>query len=281
MFDEFEKIYPEEVFLLKTQLGNNSISHAYLFETNDNKTIDFINFFAFEILKSGTELNINLNNYDNFFNFKTENKTIKKEEIAKIKNKFNKKSSVGKYSVYIVNEAEKLNSSSANALLKFLEEPEENIVAILITNNIYNVIDTIISRCQIINLKNDNKLINIDEDDKLITLELVENIENYKQNMLVYSKNYFKDFDYKNIKTILELLLYFYKDILNYNFKREVTYYSSEEIKKYFDKYNFSNIDKITRYIKELLELLEINETNINKTMLFDMLCIKLGGSND
>ena len=281
MFDEFEKIYPEEVFLLKTQLGNNSISHAYLFETNDNKTIDFINFFAFEILKSGTELNINLNNYDNFFNFKTENKTIKKEEIAKIKNKFNKKSSVGKYSVYIVNEAEKLNSSSANALLKFLEEPEENIVAILITNNIYNVIDTIISRCQIINLKNDNKLINIDEDDKLITLELVENIENYKQNMLVYSKNYFKDFDYKNIKTILELLLYFYKDILNYNFKREVTYYSSEEIKKYFDKYNFTNIDKITRYIKELLELLEINETNINKTMLFDMLCIKLGGSND
>ena len=281
MFDEFEKIYPEEVFLLKTQLGNNSISHAYLFETNDNKTIDFINFFAFEILKSGTELNINLNNYDNFFNFKTENKTIKKEEITKIKNKFNKKSSVGKYSVYIVNEAEKLNSSSANALLKFLEEPEENIVAILITNNIYNVIDTIISRCQIINLKNDNKLINIDEDDKLITLELVENIENYKQNMLVYSKNYFKDFDYKNIKTILELLLYFYKDILNYNFKREVTYYSSEEIKKYFDKYNFSNIDKITRYIKELLELLEINETNINKTMLFDMLCIKLGGSND
>ena len=39
---------------------------------------------------------------------------------------------------YIIKNAERLNPSSANTILKFLEEPEDNIIAILLTNNRYN-----------------------------------------------------------------------------------------------------------------------------------------------
>ena len=53
-----------------------------------------------------------------------------------------------KYNIYIINQCDKLNSSSANSLLKFLEEPEDNIIGFFITNSKMNVISTVRSRCQ-------------------------------------------------------------------------------------------------------------------------------------
>ena len=58
--------------------------------------------------------------------------------------------------IYIIKNCEKLNSSSANCILKFLEEPEDDIIAILLTDNINMVLPTIKSRCQILNFKNNN-----------------------------------------------------------------------------------------------------------------------------
>ena len=54
---------------------------------------------------------------------KTEAQSIKKEEILQLKEKFKTKSVYNSKRIYIIEEAEKLNSSSANTLLKFLEEP--------------------------------------------------------------------------------------------------------------------------------------------------------------
>ena len=67
---------------------------------------------------------------------------------------FSTKAIETKYKIYIIHEAEKMNSSAANSILKFLEEPEPGIIAILITDNMYQLLDTIISRCQIISLSN-------------------------------------------------------------------------------------------------------------------------------
>ena len=52
--------------------------------------------------------------------------------------------------IYVIKEAEKLNTSAANTLLKFLEEPADDIIAILLTNNRYKLLDTILSRCQVL-----------------------------------------------------------------------------------------------------------------------------------
>ena len=43
---------------------------------------------------------------------------------------------------------------AANSILKFLEEPNDDIIAFLITNSFDNVMTTIVSRCQIIKLNN-------------------------------------------------------------------------------------------------------------------------------
>ena len=52
--------------------------------------------------------------------------------------------------VFIVNEAEKLNASSQNSLLKVLEEPPAFCTIILITSRLDNLLPTTKSRCQII-----------------------------------------------------------------------------------------------------------------------------------
>ena len=84
-----------------------------------------------------------------------------------LQEEFNNKSLLDNKRIYIIKEADKLNMSSANTILKFLEEPEDDIVAILVTNNRYSVIETILSRCQILSLK---KSVLSDIEDEVIDL---------------------------------------------------------------------------------------------------------------
>lgn len=77
--------------------------------------------------------------------------TIKKEDIQIIEETFSK-SSLEKSNqfFYIIHLAENMTQESTNSLLKFLEEPKENVTAILTTENISKVLPTIISRSQIV-----------------------------------------------------------------------------------------------------------------------------------
>lgn len=52
------------------------------------------------------------------------------------------------YRVVLVHPAETLNLASANALLKMLEEPTENVIFILVAHQIHQLLPTILSRCQ-------------------------------------------------------------------------------------------------------------------------------------
>ncbi len=79
-----------------------------------------------------------------------------------------------KYKVIIIEDSEDMNLSSANALLKILEEPPQHIIFILTANNISSLPETIVSRCfcietqeMSINKVRDyliEKYINIDDD---------------------------------------------------------------------------------------------------------------------
>ena len=56
----------------------------------------------------------------------------------------------GRRKVFIISEAEQMRVEAANALLKLLEEPPGNLVLILVTANIYQILPTIKSRCQLL-----------------------------------------------------------------------------------------------------------------------------------
>ena len=53
----------------------------------------------------------------------------------------------------IIHQAEKMNTNSANSLLKFLEEPPANFMIILETQSLGKILPTIRSRCQIIHFQ--------------------------------------------------------------------------------------------------------------------------------
>lgn len=55
--------------------------------------------------------------------------------------------------IYIIHRIERAPIASLNKLLKFIEEPNKNIIAIFTTNALSSVLPTITSRCQIISLK--------------------------------------------------------------------------------------------------------------------------------
>lgn len=76
---------------------------------------------------------------------------IRIEEIRAIDDLLSLKAFEGIYKVVVVDDADMMNQSAANAFLKTLEEPPENSLIILISSNPDRLPDTIRSRCSRIN----------------------------------------------------------------------------------------------------------------------------------
>lgn len=86
-----------------------------------------------------------------------EKKEIGIDKIRSIKNFSNQTSAISKDKFIIVDSACELNKSSANALLKILEEPKPNNFLILISHNLNRVLPTIRSRCNLVKIPDLNR----------------------------------------------------------------------------------------------------------------------------
>lgn len=247
-----EKAY---TFLDKIINKNKKISHAYLIETNGyNDYKVFIKYMIKSILCS----NVTDDNYikkidtlvenDNYPDLKyiyPDGNYIKKEQILSLEEEFSKKSLLDNKLIYVIDGAEKLNDSSANTILKFLEEPEEDIIAILVTTNRYKVLETILSRCQIISLSNSDIQITIDDNinmflsDLFVEKELIINYDLYLNSLFVDRKTAIESLE------IIEQILY------NYINKYKI----SEEIEKILKNRESKIIDYILIIDKEKSKL--------------------------
>ena len=178
-------------------IQNHKVSHAYLIEI-DSYEKDFpyvLNFIkmilcdiSYEEVDSSSDPILSLidqNNYPDIKIIEPDGNMIKKSQLLELQQDYSNKSLLNGKKIYIIKEAEKLNSSSANTMLKFLEEPEENIIAFLLTDNRYHVLETLISRCQILNLREDSFI--FEKDEKL--LELLKCMVHPRDFLLKY--NYF------------------------------------------------------------------------------------------
>lgn len=76
--------------------------------------------------------------------------TIKINSIREIRRSINLTRAEHGKKVIIISDAEKMNDSAANSLLKTLEEPTPETVIILTTSNYDKLLPTIISRCQMV-----------------------------------------------------------------------------------------------------------------------------------
>ncbi|MGJ3756198.1 DNA polymerase III subunit delta' [Limosilactobacillus fermentum] len=82
-----------------------------------------------------------------------EGRQIKVDQVRYLKAEFSKTGVEGKKKVFIIEGAETLTGSAANSLLKFIEEPGPGVYIFLLTPNKNAVLQTVQSRCQVIELR--------------------------------------------------------------------------------------------------------------------------------
>lgn len=152
----------------------NKLAHAYLIETNNIeyaindlkeliKAINCPNKFNKDCTNCNLCNLINKGNLPSLIIIEPDGASIKKTQIEDLKVNFSSVPVYSKFNIYIIKECEKLNGSSANAMLKFVEEPTDGILGFFITTNKDVLIDTIKSRCQtyVMNYENESILENI------------------------------------------------------------------------------------------------------------------------
>ena len=146
-------------------LNTNKLSHAYLLSGSIGMPLkETALFLAKSILcDNRTDLacnncitccRVDEGNYPDLMVFGTEDAKIKKGDIEKIIDNFDKTALEEKgIMIYVLHLVENMTPIAVNSLLKFLEEPGKNIYAFLTTENEAKILPTIISRTQVLRFK--------------------------------------------------------------------------------------------------------------------------------
>lgn len=153
------ELQPRLVAQLTRMIESERVSHAYLFtgeqgsgklavaqyliqltlcEANENVPCETCR--ACRLVKSGNHLNVHFVEPDGQF--------IKREQIDQLIHELSKTAREKGRKFYVLQDAHRMNPSSSNALLKFLEEPTSQVTAILLSDQPHALLTTIRSRCQ-------------------------------------------------------------------------------------------------------------------------------------
>lgn len=263
--------------LTDNMISFNKISHAFLIEVNNyDEDFDCILDFVKKILSLNEDKNkisalIDSGNYPDLKIIEPDGNVIRKNQLIRLQEEFRSKSFLNNKLIYIIKEADKLNDSSGNTILKFLEEPENDIIAILVTTNRYKVIDTILSRCQILSLQDDN--INYVISDNI--LDLLSFI--VKKDGLFINYQYILDnilIDKNQAKEIFNVIEYCFISYLNFSSdSNEVN--CNKDIVKILSAVD---IDKIINFISIIEDELQKLEYNVNYKLWLDCIFARLIG---
>ena len=306
--------------VLKNSFKNKKTSHAYIISGSKGSPIlDTAIFLAQSLVCLNKDENnlaceecINCQKIKNnaYVDYKLiEGVDLKNDVTLAIQDDFNKSSVENEdIKIYIINLIEKAPVASLNKLLKFIEEPNSNIVAIFTSNSVDSILQTIVSRCQTITLKEFmvsdliDYLVNNNvsyEDAWLISkisnnaeknLDLVNDVTfNAVKNQLANSlkhlgnkNDYFiVDFLVEGMKNLTEnssielfldmLEVCLLEAIIKQEDKEHKSVIFDEQISKISEKYQHIDhmIDDITKAKIDLL-------SNANKNLVFDKLLINL-----
>jgi DNA polymerase-3 subunit delta' len=159
----FSNIYGHEkiIGILQKTLAQNRTGHAYLFSgisAIGKKTlaVEFIKAINCEKSDSSHDScgecascrKIQHASHPDVFFVEVDGQFIRIASIRQIQERTKCKPLEAKRRVFIIDDADKMNEESANALLKMLEEPSSANILILVTARPYSMSQTIISRCQ-------------------------------------------------------------------------------------------------------------------------------------
>ena len=183
--------------------------------------------------------------------------------------------------IVIIENAEKMNDSARNSLLKILEEPPENTFFILLTSRLGEIIPTIKSRLRIYDLKDRTP-----EEKRMVVQRVFRDTSGSCSSISEYIESF--DPDIENInKLAVRFVSYFMaanKDPETKNYlKNEFKNIKSESLKIYFEKIlscaskldkntDMFKLEKLNMYLRQSwfnFESLNISSDNILSDLLF------------
>ena len=246
----------------------------YILSSNEDNKYNINEFSINETNQSYKHLNSNT--HPNFF--LVENKPLDKEtKIDQIKNliKFlNHSTYSNNLKIIMIDNVENLNLNSSNALLKSIEEPEENTFFFIVHNNAFKILDTIKSRCTKF------KIFFTSDQKKTILNNLVKknslpiNVQNYNDDLyfdtpgnIIKFISLLHDEKSKNKNDILSNIL-FLMDKYKSEKNSEILLFISLYIEKFYSELCSKNIENSPSYFLHYSNIL--NQINNMKKFNLD-----------
>lgn len=294
--------------LFEQAIKNNRLSHLYLISgmKGSGKKELALNVASILLQSDIDEID---KGHINLYLVEPKGQNIRVQQIEELQIEFSKTSLVRGYRVFILDQVERLNQSSANRLLKFLEEPvNKNTVGFLLAENIEQVIPTILSRSQIMHLSSQDEkelsvslkaqgvddltsellpYLNKDIDQLMTMVEdeeikvLINHFDSFTkalleaENLWLYVDEHLKDIIYnrEQIKYFLQFLIVFYLDLYKIKNNQEVSLLS---LKERYNGLKGINSEILQVKLEKTQELLHKINYNINVNMAFSQLIIEI-----
>ena len=272
-FKSFINLYKKnklpQVILLSGQKGlgkSTFVFHLvnYLLSQNEIYKYEINNFHINE--ENSTFKLINSQTCPNFFLIQ-KNKLDSVIKVEKIRDllKFLKKSSFSNNIKFIlIDDAEALNQSSSNALLKEIEEPSENTFFFIIHNSSLKLIDTIRSRCNEFKI-NFSKLEKIDVLNKIssqynIPLDAQKLVDNYYFESPGNLFRFFHELNNNNINIFSETLkcIYYFIDKFSTDKDPDTLFFIILFIEKFYNELCLINKNNQLIYFNNLSKILNL-----------------------
>lgn len=324
-WEQLNEIQPIVLKMLKNSLNKDRLAHAYLFEgmkgTGKREAGMLLAKSIFCLEPQGNHLpceqclnckRISAGNHPDVHILEPDGQSIKKHQIQELQEEFSKTGVESKKKVYLIASANKMTVNAANSLLKFLEEPHAETTAILLTEQVQQMLPTILSRCQIISFKplSPTRVVdqlieqgvdpmlapllaqmtnNLDEalalsgDDwfvqaRKIVLKLYEVLrKNPLEAMVALQESWFLHFKEKEqCDRGLDLLLLFLRDLLYIQLGKwkQVVFLNEKQRLEMFALQSSSK--KLTEQMSAVLEAKRKLHANMNTQLLMEQLVLKM-----
>lgn len=291
MLDDFKEKQPVTYDILMNEINDNHVSHAYLFDENNNPyAFKIVMAFVKEILCHNIDNDhdkevlckrIDDGNYPEIKIIEPDGMFIKKEQILGLQQEFSMVAVEGSKRIYIIKDADKMRKEAANSMLKFLEEPDNDIMAIMMTNNFNNLLSTIVSRCQVIRLNNDGDIDNNDNELDELVISFIKSVNNQGIRTiiniqdLIFSK--INNKDREAFVRFFDKMIEIYYDIMKIITKNTNIKYNDykDDLDEIASSYSAKRVIEVIDY---LIQVKDSVKYNVNLNLLMDSVVINIGG---
>lgn len=322
---EFQTLQSDVALILDNSFMYQRVSHAYLFEgPKGTKKKQAAELFAKRILCLNPTAKhypcgvchscktIVENKHPNVFFVRPDGEVLKKDQMKQLIQEFSKTALVNQPRVCIILDSHKMNQEAANTMLKFIEEPTEDVYFVFVTEQVDMMIKTILSRTQVLHFKPIHR--------HILKTELLK--ANISERLAIFIPEYTNDFDSAmeyatqvEFKDIVEFCLQLYLKLLAnkesllvfskktkelilrtnefFDFfltvmivmQKDILYYKKNQPAMAIDTLDETLLSQLARKqslktmesrLQEMLDLKNKLRFNINQSLVFDQLILHL-----